>query len=443
MFDFLKKKISGFVEKFTGIPIEKQKMTEERTSVKTEPADKVKSTEKTDSSSSQVTDVSASDPGKTECPVPEQKIAQLVSESYLTSTAREREFPVKQTKKPKQQSRKKEAEKTIPIKVIVTGDPVTTEKKPETMAAPVLPEQPKDKTMELKLGTFKQLKSILSKEVEIEEGDIKDLLDNFELEMLESDVDMAVASAIREDLAKKLLGARIKKEDLKEFIKSRIREILIKAVSNKDIFDITDVVKQKDKPAKVMFLGPNGAGKTTTIAKVANLLMKNNQKVILAAADTFRAAAIEQMEVHANRLGVKLIKREYGSDTTSVAYDAVNYSKAHNIDAVLIDTAGRQDTNINLVNELKKMDRVIKPDLKVYIGESIAGNATIEQLSVFHKEIGLNGVILTKLDCDPKGGVVLSINKATGIPIIYLGTGQKYEDLEAFEPERIVERILS
>ena len=366
-----------------------------------------------------------------------------MSESYLTSTAREREFPVKQTKKPKQQSRKKEAEKTIPIKVIVTGDPVTTEKKPETMAAPVLPEQPKDKTMELKLGTFKQLKSILSKEVEIEEGDIKDLLDNFELEMLESDVDMAVASAIREDLAKKLLGARIKKEDLKEFIKSRIREILIKAVSNKDIFDITDVVKQKDKPAKVMFLGPNGAGKTTTIAKVANIMMKNNQKVILAAADTFRAAAIEQMEVHANRLGVKLIKREYGSDPTSVAYDAVNYSKAHNIDAVLIDTAGRQDTNINLVNELKKMDRVIKPDLKVYIGESIAGNATIEQLSVFHKEIGLNGVILTKLDCDPKGGVVLSINKATGIPIIYLGTGQKYEDLEAFEPERIVERILS
>jgi fused signal recognition particle receptor len=149
------------------------------------------------------------------------------------------------------------------------------------------------------------------------------------------------------------------------------------------------------------------------------------------------------MQVHADRLEVKLIKRDYGSDPTSVGYDAVSYAKAHGIDAVLIDTAGRQDTNINLINELKKMERVLKPDLKLYVGESIAGSSMIEQISTFHKEIGIDGVILTKLDCDPKGGTVLSITKATGIPVVYIGVGQKYGDLEPFSPKSMADRILS
>ncbi|NYZ77371.1 signal recognition particle-docking protein FtsY, partial [Candidatus Micrarchaeota archaeon] len=160
------------------------------------------------------------------------------------------------------------------------------------------------------------------------------------------------------------------------------------------------------------------------------------------ASDTFRAAAIEQISVHADRLGVKVIKRDYGSDPASVAYDAVNYAKAHGIDAVLIDTAGRQDTNINLINELKKMDRVIKPDLKIYIGESIAGNALMEQVASFNREIGVDGVILTKLDCDAKGGTILSVARATGVPILYIGTGQGYDDIELFDAAKIAERIV-
>jgi fused signal recognition particle receptor len=148
------------------------------------------------------------------------------------------------------------------------------------------------------------------------------------------------------------------------------------------------------------------------------------------------------MEVHAQRLDVKVIKREYGSDPTSVAYDAVNYAKAHAIDAVLIDTAGRQDTNISLLNEMKKMGRVVQPDLKIYIGESIAGNAIIEQVSSFNREVGVDAVILTKMDCDPKGGTMLSLSKATGVPIIYVGMGQGYDDLEPFDPKTIVDRIL-
>jgi fused signal recognition particle receptor len=148
------------------------------------------------------------------------------------------------------------------------------------------------------------------------------------------------------------------------------------------------------------------------------------------------------MAVHAERLEVRMIKREYGSDPTSVAFDAVNYGRAHGMDAVLIDTAGRQDTNISLINEMKKMDRVIKPDIKIYIGESIAGNAILEQISSFNREIGIDAVILTKLDCDPKGGTMLSISRSTGVPIIYVGVGQSYDDLELFEPERIASRIV-
>jgi fused signal recognition particle receptor len=218
--------------------------------------------------------------------------------------------------------------------------------------------------------------------------------------------------------------------------------VLIGILTNEKSFDILEKVQPAEKPVKIMLIGPNGAGKTTTIAKVAKLLMDNKYKVVFAAADTFRAAAIEQMGVHAERLGVKIIKRDYGSDPTSVAYDAVNYAKAHAIDVVLIDTAGRQDTNISLINEVKKMSRVIQPDLKIYIGESIAGNAIIEQITTFNKEIGIDAVILTKLDCDPKGGTMLSINHATGIPIIYVGIGQKYDDLEKFVPEKIVGNIV-
>lgn len=181
---------------------------------------------------------------------------------------------------------------------------------------------------------------------------------------------------------------------------------------------------------------------TTTLAKIAHMLQKNGLKVVFAAADTFRAAAIEQIEVHANKLGVKVIKRPYGSDSTAVVYDAVNYAKAHGIDAVLIDTAGRQDTNIDLINELKKMERVIKPDLKVYIGESIGGNAIVSQVSSFNKEIGLNGVILTKIDCDPKGGTIISISRTTGLPILYITNGQTYEDIERFEPKKIVDGLI-
>jgi fused signal recognition particle receptor len=294
----------------------------------------------------------------------------------------------------------------------------------------------------MKIGIVGTVKSLITREVEISEKDVREMVEALELELLEADVDIGVSESIRQELMGKLVGRRVARGGLHSFVSGSIRDTLIGILTNDKDFDIVSRVDKGEKPQKIMFIGINGAGKTTTIAKVAKLLMDNNRKVVFAAADTFRAAAIEQMEAHAGRLNVKMIRREYGSDPTSVAYDAVNYAKAHGIDAVLIDTAGRQDTNISLLNEMKKMRRVINPDICIYIGESIAGNAILEQVSAFNREVGVDAVILSKLDCDPKGGTMLSISKATGVPIIYVGTGQGYGDLERFDPRAIVARIV-
>jgi len=179
------------------------------------------------------------------------------------------------------------------------------------------------------------------------------------------------------------------------------------------------------------------------MAKMAHMLMQANLTCVFSASDTFRAAAIEQTEVHAGRLGVKVVKSKYGADPASVAFDAVNFARTHNIDVVLIDSAGRQDTNANLLDELKKINRVAKPDIKIYIGESIGGNALIDQVRAFDGAIGMDGAILTKVDCDAKGGTALSLTKSTGIPVLYMGVGQAYADIVPFEPEKIAQEIMS
>ncbi|MBI5046595.1 signal recognition particle receptor subunit alpha [Candidatus Micrarchaeota archaeon] len=311
--------------------------------------------------------------------------------------------------KPQKKPEKMEVVKKEEIKITEPAKPKTIEKKEDGS------ETQKQEKERIKLSPLGVLKGFITREVEITEGEVKTLLDDLELELLEADVEISVAEKIIEDIRSKLVGSKIKKDELHKFVGQQIRETLITLMQSKKI-DIVELSETK-KPLKIMFIGINGAGKTTTMAKVAKLLLNNNKTVVFAAADTFRAAAIEQLGMHAEKLGVYMIKREYGSDPTSVAYDALNY-------------------------EAKKMNRVIEPHLKIYVGESTAGNAIIEQISTFNKEIGVDGVILTKLDCDPKGGVVISINKATGIPIIYIGIGQRYEDLEQFDAEKITERIV-
>jgi fused signal recognition particle receptor len=436
VFDFLKKKINGFIEGLT--KKEEQKEPEAaRIPAPPEPAPE-----------------KAIEPvGPAKAPEPEERkpeTRQKKPEPEAKKPARKAEaLPPREIKKPEIRARPQEPKPERPVKPArqkepeAKAEPVVESKVEEPQAEAPEPAQPKPSAgPRIRLSPLGAIRSIITNEVEITEGEAKGLLDDLELELLESDVDMGVAQGITAGLSEKLIGAKVKKGELQPFISSSIRQTLTDVLCNDKAFDLVERVEKGERPVKIMFIGINGAGKTTTIAKVAHLLMENRMKVVFAAADTFRAAAIEQMEVHAGKLGVKTIKRDYGSDPTSVAYDAVGYAKAHSLDAVLIDTAGRQDTNISLLNEIKKMDRVIRPDLKIYVGESIAGNAILEQLSSFNREVGIDAVILTKMDCDPKGGTMLSISKVTGIPIIYVGTGQAYADLEKFEPRKIAERIV-
>ncbi|MFP3950278.1 MAG: signal recognition particle-docking protein FtsY, partial [Candidatus Micrarchaeia archaeon] len=244
-------------------------------------------------------------------------------------------------------------------------------------------------------------------------------------------------------LGKKIIGAKVKRGETAVFVRNSLREILLKMFRDNPGFEFSEKIGEGNKPKKIMVVGPNGAGKTTTIAKMVRLMKEDGYSVCIAASDTFRAAAVEQLVHHGEKVGAKVIHGAYGADPTSIAFDAVNYAKSNNIDVVVIDTAGRQETNVNLLNQLKKMDRVISPDIKIYVGESIAGNAMVEQITKFKEEIGLDGVILTKLDCDAKGGTLISVFGVAKLPVLYVGVGQGYGDMKKFVPEEIVEEILS
>jgi len=486
MFDFLKKKITGFIDKLTNKEEGKQpepeqveavpeiEIPEEKIELKKAPEEK-KEPEQIPKEVETPKELTGKPPEKKaelkKKPEPQAKIKELEKKPEPERKPEPGAKKPEPEVRPKVQAPEKDEEKPKPeipkpktvipetpvLKPVITEIPkpepkpkIETPKAPEKkkeekpIPAQALPkyEPEKERKKGISLSPLKAIKSFVTREVEISESDVRELLDNLELEMLEADVELSVAESIRQELLGKLVGKKIAKSETNSFIKNAIRETLLDIMATEEEFSLPEYVKSREKPVRIIFLGINGAGKTTTIAKVARLLMDSGFNVVFAAADTFRAAAIEQMEVHANRLGVRMIKRDYGADPTSVAFDAVTYAKAHRVDAVLIDTAGRQDTNVNLINELKKMSRVIQPDLKIYIGESIAGSSVIEQVSTFNKEIGVDGIILTKLDCDPKGGSVLSISRATGIPVIYIGTGQAYEDLEKFDAEKIVDRVL-
>jgi fused signal recognition particle receptor len=193
---------------------------------------------------------------------------------------------------------------------------------------------------------------------------------------------------------------------------------------------------------KIMFLGPNGAGKTTTIAKLAKKFKGLGLEPVISASDTFRAAAIEQADFHAQKIGAGIIRQDYGSDPAAVAFDAVKHAKAQGAAVVLIDTAGRQETNRNLMEEMKKIQRVVAPDYKVFIGEALAGHALVEQVKAFDAVVGVDAIILTKLDCDPKGGNSISIAHDAGKPIIFFGVGQGYDDLVPFDPGFVEKKVL-
>ena len=248
------------------------------------------------------------------------------------------------------------------------------------------------------------------------------------------------------EIEKQLNEVEVKRlEDRKEIVEKTLRKILLDIMSIDREIDLIKVVEEKRKkkePCVIVFVGINGTGKTTTIAKIAKLLIKQEYSVVLACSDTYRTGAIEQLEEHARRLGIRTIKHQYGSDAAAVAFDAVQHAKTRGINAVLIDTAGRIQTDINLMREIEKITRVITPDLVLFVGDALTGNDAIMQAEEFNKFVDITASILTKVDADAKGGAAISITYVTKKPIIFLGTGQKYEDLEPFKPDSFINRIL-
>jgi len=275
----------------------------------------------------------------------------------------------------------------------------------------------------------------------VREGKLEDVLGDLEVALLEADVALPVAQAVLTTMREELLGKRITRQvSFDEGVELALRHAIEKVLAAEKI-DFLALVKESPKPFVVMFVGVNGTGKTTAIAKVTNLLQKRGYSVVIAAADTFRAGAIEQIEVHANRLGTKLIKHKAGADPAAVAFDAVEHAKARRKDVVLIDTAGRMQTNQNLMDQMKKIQRVAAPHLVVFVGDALAGNDAVEQARTFQEAVGFHAAILCKIDADAKGGAALSIAHSVGKPILFVGTGQTYDDLMAFDPHWMVQKL--
>lgn len=277
----------------------------------------------------------------------------------------------------------------------------------------------------------------------ISEKDLDDLLWELELVLLEADVALPIVEEIKASVRADLLGKRVDRsyrvEDAIEMaLKNAVRNVL-----KGSEFDFDSFIAAHEKPVIVMFLGINGTGKTTAIAKLTKRLQGQGFSVVLSASDTFRAGAIEQISIHGDRLGSKVIKHQAGGDPAAVAYDALEHAKARKRDVVLVDTAGRMQTNANLMDEMKKIKRVVRPHLTVFVGDSLAGNDAIEQARTFEREIGIDVVILTKIDADAKGGAALSIAHSIKKPIAFLSTGQGYDDIIKFDSQWMVDRLFN
>ena len=283
-------------------------------------------------------------------------------------------------------------------------------------------------------------------QTELSDDNLGPLLWEFKIGLLENDVALSVADEVCDEIKGRLLGEAVGRfEDKKERVNDALRDGLykvLKAPVNVDLLEAVAVKRRERAPLIIVFVGVNGTGKTTTIAKVANLLLKKGYSVVLAGSDTYRAGSIEQLEGHAKRLGIRVIKHPYRSDAAAVAFDAINYARSHGINAVLVDTAGRMQTNRNLIDEMKKIVKVAKPHLTVLVVDALAGNDSVEQARIFDEAVGINGVILTKLDADVKGGAAISIAFAVKKPILFLGIGQFYDDLTSFDPRFVVESIV-
>ena len=300
---------------------------------------------------------------------------------------------------------------------------------------------------------FERLKQAFSavtsavKEKQLSEEDLDKVVFDFQISLIESDVAQTVAEALTTEVQKSLAGTKVDRSaDPSEVVGQRLTGLLEGAFAKAGAVDLLANIKEKAKktgePYTILFLGINGTGKTTTVAKLASYLKKSGLSVVCAAGDTHRAGAIEQLTEHAGRLALKVVSQRYGADPAAVGRDGVLYAKAHHADCLLIDTAGRMQTNQNLMEEMAKIVRVVQPDFRVFVADALTGNDAVSQADLFNQHVGFDGAILTKADADVRGGAALSIVYSTGKPVIYLGMGQGYDDREPFDSKKFLDSLL-
>lgn len=337
--------------------------------------------------------------------------------------------------KKKIEDKKEEQEKKEKVKETKKVKEEKTEETPKE----TIEEKPQEKKSFFRKITEKISKPVLSKK--LSEEQFEKIFWDLELGMIESNVALEVIEKIKEDLRLDLVEKSFNvfsiDKEIQKSLERSIQEILSFEVPNL----IEKINSFNKKPVIICFFGINGSGKTTTIAKIGKMIKDSGKNVVISASDTFRAAAIDQLEEHANKIGIKMIKHDYGADAAAVAFDTIEHAKAHNIDVVLIDTAGRSHSNANLMDELAKIMRVAKPDIKIFVGDSLTGNDMVEQAKIYSEKIGVDGLILTKTDADEKGGAIISASYITQKPILFLGTGQSYSDLIKFNKKEILSKL--
>ena len=290
---------------------------------------------------------------------------------------------------------------------------------------------------------LKRAAAFATGKIVIEEEDLEDPLWQLEMALLGSDVEMSVAEEILETIREKMIGeTRAQVQSTGELVSEALHDALFDVISVGQ-FDFEGRVVESDKPVTIIFTGVNGVGKTTSIAKLSRYFEKRGLSTVLANGDTYRAGANEQIGKHADNLGAKLISHEQGGDPAAVLYDAVEYAEAHDIDVVLGDTAGRLHTSSDLMAQLEKIDRVVAPDMTLFVDEAVAGQDAVQRAKKFNEAAEIDGAILTKADADSQGGAAISIAYVTGKPILFLGTGQGYDHLERFDPEALVADLLA
>src|SRR3989338_233992 len=448
MFKFLKDKIKGAISKFSKSiedesPKEelKKQFEEEKietAEIKKKPEEKVKIEKKKDSKhEKKKPEAKKEHPEKNSKKISISEAIEKQDESEEEGNISKEPIEKKELTKDKKElseikeSEFKEAELIKPEEEIEVKEEKKEIIKEETKSE----EKPEEKkgffgTIEEKITTTK-----------ISEDKFEELFYELELALLENNVAFEVVDKIKTDLKKDLVDKPIKRGEVEEEIKNGLKESIEDLFLVPKINLMRKINEKNEKPFVICFVGQNGSGKTTSIAKLTHLLRQEGLSVVLSASDTFRAAAIQQLKEWGNRLNVKVVAHDYGSDPAAVAFDAISYAKAHNSDVVLIDTAGRQHSNKDLMREMEKIVRIAKPDLKIFVGEAITGNDCTEQAKEFNETVGIDVIILAKADVDEKGGAIISTSYVTHRPIVYLGTGQNVEDLKEFNEKEVMSNL--